>query len=100
MSAQEIIKLVCKRLTIKEEKVFNSNAPESIDAKYIMITIMLEENIPFWEIIEACKIHRTTFLNLKKTINERLGKDKVFTNKYIACEAALNEILEKEEQAW
>lgn len=100
MSKEQIIKLVAKTLGVNQEMALNSNTPDCIDARNIMITIMLEENYSFWEVIEGCKIHRTSFYAIKKSIDSRLGKDIPFSKKYVKCIAAIVAIEEKEDLEW
>lgn len=89
MKADKIIRIVAKTLNITIDKAINNSEISSIEAKYIMFTIMQEEGLAPWEILKALKMHRTGYYYAQNKVNAQLGKDKAFTLKYTACVAAV-----------
>lgn len=92
MTKQDILELVAKTLKQSPTDCIAGTKTEHVHARYIVLTLLIEEGFANWEVMEFLDIHRTAIYYILDQVDVRLQTNQIFKSKYLACVGALTEI--------
>ena len=90
MSAEDILFLVqCETEVpfskMKQENQKRCRTTNILFARYVAITMMIEEQISAIEIAKVFEVDRASIYYTKKTVNDLLTNNRPFKTMYLAC---------------